>query len=63
MARGWSQSELALAAGTSQKRIWAIEAGSEPNAGTLARLARVLGLELRLGPYVLDDVAGMRLVS
>lgn len=62
-ARGWSQLDLAVAAGTTQKRVWAVEAGSEPGADMLLRLARALELEVQFGPYVLDGVETIRLAS
>jgi transcriptional regulator with XRE-family HTH domain len=63
-ARGWSQLELALAAGTTQGRIWAIEAGvTVPGASVIARLAAALGLELQFGPYSVDGVVPTRLAS
>ena len=56
--RGQSQWDLALAIGTTQRRIWAIEAGAEqPGAEVLLRLASALGLEVRFGPYAVGGGA------
>jgi transcriptional regulator with XRE-family HTH domain len=62
--RGWSQLQLALAAGTTQAWIWKVETGAAaPSAGMLARLAATLELELRFGEYCLSAVEAPRLAS
>lgn len=43
LAKGWSQMELGLRAGTSQFCVWNLERGSESTAHTLSALAEVLG--------------------
>src|SRR5438067_12761121 len=44
-ARGWSQEELARAAGYSVKTIWKAEAGRPLKRQTLADIARALGVD------------------
>ena len=63
-ARGWSQLDLALAAGTNQPHIWAIETGAKrPNTDTLLRLAAALGCELRFAGYILSDISPLSIAS
>lgn len=47
-ACGWSQSELAERSGVSRPTIARIEAGQHVRMGTLEKVARVLGLKLKL---------------
>lgn len=45
-ARGWSQTDLAEAAGVSRPTVARIERGDDMNTATLASVCAVLGLEL-----------------
>jgi transcriptional regulator with XRE-family HTH domain len=46
--RGWTQGELAEAAGVGRATITRLERGlREPRPGTMARIARALGVEIR----------------
>jgi transcriptional regulator with XRE-family HTH domain len=62
-ARGLSQLELALAAGTTQDRISAIEAGVDPRLETVRRVAGALSLDVRIGEYCLDTIESVRAAS
>jgi HTH-type transcriptional regulator/antitoxin HipB len=47
-AKGWSQQQLAQAAGLSRPTVARIESGSAVSTATLAKIANALGIEIKV---------------
>lgn len=50
LERGWTQQEIADAAGVSRPTVARLEAGEDVSTATLEKIAGALGMGLRLGP-------------